>query len=127
LHRFDGANARAWLLRIVRNQSYTWLKQSMGTKWVNIGDEMPDDDLALGHTQTPEFFAIRSQDASLLQQALAQLPLQFREVLILKELEEMAYKDIAIVAEIPLGTVMSRLARARVMLKTELLKLYHHE
>jgi RNA polymerase sigma-70 factor (ECF subfamily) len=127
LHRFAGGNARAWLLAIVRNQSYTWLKQAAGNKWVNIGDEMPENDLALSHAETPELSAIRSQDSTLVQQALAALPPQFREVIVLKELEGMAYKDIATIADIPLGTVMSRLARARIMLKTELVKLYGHE
>lgn len=127
LHRFAGGNARAWLLAIVRNQSYTWLKQSAGYRWVNIGDEIPEDDPALGHAETPEFFVLRSQNMVLVQQALAALPPQFREVIVLKELESMAYKEIAMVADIPLGTVMSRLARARTMLKTELLKLYAHE
>ncbi len=127
MHRFAGGNARAWLLAITRNQSYTWLKQAAGNKWVSIGDEMPEDDLALGHTETPELSAIRSQDTALVRQALAALPPQFREVIVLKELEGMAYKDIATVADIPVGTVMSRLARGRTMLKTELLKLYAHE
>lgn len=127
MNRFTGGNARAWLLAIVRNQSYTWLKQAAGNKWVSIGDEMPEDDLALGHEETPELSAMRSQDKELVQQALAALPPQFREVIVLKELEDMAYKDIAVIADIPLGTVMSRLARARIMLKTELLKLYGHE
>lgn len=127
MHRFAGGNARAWLLAITRNQSYTWLKQSAGKKWVSIGDEIPEDDLALGHTETPELSAMHSQDTALLQQALAALPPQFREVIVLKELEDMAYKDIAVIVNIPLGTVMSRLARGRVMLKTELLKLYGHE
>jgi len=127
MNRFTGGNARAWLLAIVRNQSYTWLKQSAGNKWVNIGDEIAEDDIALGDMETPELTAMRSQDAALLHKALAALLPQFREVIILKELEDMAYKDIATVVDIPLGTVMSRLARARVMLKTELLKLYGHE
>jgi RNA polymerase sigma factor (sigma-70 family) len=122
LHRFVGGNARAWLLAITRNQSYTWLKQAAGHKWVNIGDEMPEDDLALGHMETPELSAIRSQDTALVQQALAALPPQFREVIVLKELEDMSYKEIAGVTEVPIGTVMSRLARGREMLKKELLK-----
>jgi len=127
LHRFAGGNARAWLLAIVRNQSYTWLKASAGNRWIAIGDEMPEDDLALGHTQTPEINAIRTEEAALLQQALTALPPAFREIIVLKELEDMSYKDIAIVTDVPLGTVMSRLARARSMLRTELVKLYRHE
>jgi RNA polymerase sigma factor (sigma-70 family) len=125
LHRFAGGNSRAWLLTIVRNQSYTWLKAAAGSKWVAIGDEMPEDHAALGHEQTPELAAIRSEDHAWLKRALELLPPHFREVIILKEFEDMAYKDIATVADIPLGTVMSRLARARAALKTELLKLRH--
>lgn len=127
LHRFSGGNARAWFLTIVRNQSYTWLKSSSEHKWIAIGDELSEDHAALGHELTPELAAMQLQNTALLQQALMTLPPQFREILILKELEDMPYKDIAVVAEIPLGTVMSRLARARAMLKTELLKLYRHE
>ncbi|HEU5048227.1 MAG TPA: sigma-70 family RNA polymerase sigma factor [Rickettsiales bacterium] len=127
MHRFTDGNARAWLLAIVRNQSYTWLKQSGVYREVSIGDEIAEDDHILGHMQTPELAAIRNQDAALLHKALAALALPFREVIILKELEEMAYKDISAVIEIPIGTVMSRLARARKMLKTELLKLYSHD
>ena len=125
LHRFSGGNSRAWLLAIVRNQSYTWLKAASGNKWVAIGDEIPEDDRALGHEETPELAAMKSEDSAFLSRALELLLPQFREVIILKELEDMAYKDIATVADIPLGTVMSRLSRARAALKTELLKLRH--
>ena len=115
--RFAGGNARAWLLAIARNQSYSWLKASAGNRWVAIGDDMAEDDLALAHAQTPELYAIRAEDAALLQQALATLPPTFREVIVLKELEDMSYKDIAAIADIPLGTVMSRLARARALFR----------
>lgn len=67
------------------------------------------------------------ENAALLQQALSALPPVFREVIVLKELEDMPYKDIALVVDIPIGTVMSRLARARALLKLELLKLHDHE
>jgi RNA polymerase sigma-70 factor (ECF subfamily) len=83
--------------------------------------------MALSHALTPEIDAIRTEDAALLQQALKALPPVFREVIVLKELEDMPYKDIAKVTDVPLGTVMSRLARARAMLKTEFMKLYRHE
>lgn len=127
LNRFTGGNARAWFMTIVRNQSYTWLKSSEGNKWIAIGEEIAEDDLPLNNEQTPELAAMRSQDSALLQLALTALPLPFREVVVLKELEDMPYKDIAVIMDIPLGTVMSRLARARAMLKMELLKLYRHE
>ncbi|EJM59936.1 MULTISPECIES: sigma-70 family RNA polymerase sigma factor [Pseudomonas] len=127
LHRFADGNAKAWFLTIVRNESYTWLKASAGHHWVAIGDELPEDDKTLSHSQTPELLAIHSENAALIQQALCALPPAFREVIVLKELEDMPYKDIALVVDIPIGTVMSRLARARAMLKLELLKLHDHE
>jgi RNA polymerase sigma-70 factor (ECF subfamily) len=127
LHRFEGGNAKAWLLTIVRNESYNWLRASAGHRWISIGEDISENDSALAHTRTPEIDAIRTEDAALLQQALKALPPVFREVIILKELEDMPYKDIAKVTDVPLGTVMSRLARARAMLKNEFMKLYRHE
>jgi RNA polymerase sigma factor (sigma-70 family) len=127
LHRFSDGNAKAWFLTIVRNESYNWLKASAGNRWVAIGDELSEDDLALSHSQTPELYAMHAEDAALVQQALRTLPPAYREVIVLKELEDMPYKDIAKVVDIPLGTVMSRLARARTLLKLELLKLQNHE
>ncbi|RON09030.1 RNA polymerase subunit sigma [Pseudomonas brassicacearum] len=127
LHRFADGNARAWFLTIVRNESYNWLKGSTGHRWVAIDDEISQDNLALSHSQTPELLAMQAEDATRIQQALRALPPVFREMIVLKELEDMPYKDIAKVVDIPLGTVMSRLARARAMLKLELLKLQGHE
>ncbi|MEO6675906.1 MAG: sigma factor-like helix-turn-helix DNA-binding protein, partial [Pseudomonas sp.] len=98
-----------------------------GHRWIAIGDDLSDDDPALSHSQTPELLAIHTENGVLIQQALSALPPAFREVIILKELEDMPYKDIALVVDIPIGTVMSRLARARGMLKLELLKLHDHE
>ena len=127
MQRFADGNAKAWFLTIVRNESYTWLKASAGRHWVAIGDELSEEDAALGHGQTPELLAIHTENAALIQQALCALPPAFREVIVLKELEDLPYKDIALVVDIPIGTVMSRLARARAMLKLELLKLHDHE
>lgn len=125
--RFVGGNAKAWFLTIVRNESYTWLKATAGRHWVAFADDVAQDQGASSHDQTPELLAIHTENAALVQQALCALPPAFREVIVLKELEDMPYKDIALVVDIPLGTVMSRLARARAMLKLELLKLYDHE
>ena len=126
IHRFMDGNARAWFLSIVRNQSYNWLKSPMGRHGIAIGDEIEEDDLALSHDQTPEKEAIRHQDIAHVKRALTTLPPLFREVLVLKEMEDFSYKDIAIIMDIPVGTVMSRLARARTMLKTEIMKQYGH-
>jgi RNA polymerase sigma-70 factor (ECF subfamily) len=127
LQRFADGNAKAWFLTIVRNESYTWLKASAGRRWVAFDDDISDEEAALSHSQTPELLAIHTENAALIQQALCALPPVYREVIVLKELEDMPYKDIALVVDIPIGTVMSRLARGRAMLKLELLKLHDHE
>jgi len=122
--QFVGDNARAWFLTIVSNQCYTWLKQP-GRHYVDIDDEAvmhEQDRLALSHAETPEKLAAKMQDAAAMHHALEALPVAFREVIILKELEELSYKEIAAVMGVPIGTVMSRLARGREMLKKELLK-----
>lgn len=119
-HQFTGGNARAWLLKIVRNQSYDWLKAHAGQKWIDIDDETAltePDKMMLSHTHTPEKLAAALQDAKILHRALDAMPAAFREILILKEIEGFSYKEIAGIADIPIGTVMSRLARGRDMLK----------
>ncbi|CAD5202202.1 sigma-70 family RNA polymerase sigma factor [Pseudomonas sp. FEN] len=126
-HRFIDGNAKAWFLTIVRNESYNWLKASMGRRWVAIDEEWLEDDPALADVRTPESQIIRAQEAEQVRRALLALAPVFREVIVLKELEDMPYKDIAKIVDIPLGTVMSRLARARAMLKRELLKLHPYE
>ncbi|KIH85905.1 sigma-70 family RNA polymerase sigma factor [Pseudomonas batumici] len=126
-HRFVDGNAKAWFLTIVRNESYNWLKASAGRRWVVIDDEYLQGEPALTDVCTPEAQVIRAQEAEQVRLALLALAPVFREVIVLKELEDMPYKDIAKVVDIPLGTVMSRLARARAMLKSELLKLYPYE
>jgi RNA polymerase sigma-70 factor (ECF subfamily) len=116
--RFRGGDARAWLLTIVRNVCYTHLRQIRREPAVEEFDEASH-----GPVETPgELLAIawRETKGEQLQQALERLPAEFREVLVLHELEGLAYKEIAAVAEIPLGTVMSRLARARRKLGVEL-------
>jgi len=126
-HRFVDGNAKAWFLTIVRNESYNWLKASAGRRWVVIDDEYLQGEPALTDVCTPETQLIRAQEAEQVRLALLALAPVFREVIVLKELEDMPYKDIAKIVDIPLGTVMSRLARARAMLKGELLKLYPYE
>ena len=126
-HQFAGGNARAWLLKIVRNQCYTWLKTQSGKKWVDIDDDdalNEEDKLALSHVHTPEKLVAAMQDAQILHRALDTLPEGFREVLVLKEMEGFSYKEIADVTGVPIGTVMSRLARGREMFKKALLSMY---
>jgi RNA polymerase sigma-70 factor (ECF subfamily) len=123
IESFDGDNGRAWLLAIVRNTFYTWLEKNRADK-CNI--EFDEEALA-SHGYDMQVVE-RDQNYSIdhrLQQedsrrwvnrALALLPAEFREVIVLRELEELAYKEIAKVAGVPVGTVMSRLSRARNLL-----------
>jgi len=108
---FHGEDGRAWLLGIVRNTSYTWMQQNRSAQLnTPLDDELHEvrsDDM------TPEALLLQKADAQMLRQAVEELPVEFREVLVLRELNEMSYKQIAVVADLPLGTVMSRLARAR--------------
>ena len=113
---FRGGNSRSWLLTIVRNTAYTWLKQNRPQAVVSLGDEELNDieDVA-GLTSHSNMF--HHADRDVLRAALEALPAEFREVLVLRELEGLSYKEIADVADAPIGTVMSRLARARKQLQ----------
>ena len=115
---FLGTDARPWLLTIVRNTCYTWLKRNKPNKLDTVFEEdihsVQDDGF------NPETLLQKSSDSRLLRQALEELPLEFREALIMRELEGLSYREIAEVAGIPLGTVMSRLARARKQLQQRL-------
>jgi RNA polymerase sigma factor (sigma-70 family) len=115
---FHGADSRAWLLAIVRNTCYTWLRQNRAHELSAPFDEEIHNDRC--EELNPETLMQRSVEGQLLQQALADLPLEFREVMVLRELEGLSYKEIANIANIPIGTVMSRLARARRRLQQRL-------
>lgn len=110
------SDARAWFLTIVRHAFYDWCGR-------NRPAEIAHDDGTAIETAVdpaavdPEYAALRSAEAKVLADAVAELPLAFREVLILREMEELSYKEIARIADIPIGTVMSRLARARALLQ----------
>ena len=111
-----GADARPWFLTIVRHAFYDSCKSNRPAELVaddGTAIEEATDEAAID----PEQAAQRSAESRLLADAAARLPLAFREVLILRELEDLSYKEIARVADIPIGTVMSRLARARDWLK----------
>jgi RNA polymerase sigma-70 factor (ECF subfamily) len=121
LNGFRGGNSRSWLLTIVRNTAYTWLKQNRPQTLVSVSDEEwldIEDPTAL----TSHASALHNADRDVLRAALEELPVEFREVLILRELEGLSYKEIADVADAPIGTVMSRLARARKQLQDYLAK-----
>ena len=108
---FHGEDGRAWLLEIVRNTSYTWMQRNRSPELNMPLDDEPRE--VEGDDLNPEELLLQKAAAQTLRQAVEELPLEFREVLVLRELDEMSYKQIAAVADIPLGTVMSRLARAR--------------
>jgi RNA polymerase sigma-70 factor (ECF subfamily) len=115
---FDGLrspDARAWLLAIVRNTGYTWLQKNRPAEIIAIDDAGA---LAADIDETsPEVILLQSANRKLVNQALEDLPVGFREVLVMRELEDLSYKEIADIAAIPIGTVMSRLARGRGMLR----------
>lgn len=111
-----GNDARAWFLAIVRNAFYDWLRRNRPAEVVHE-DENAIEDVVDPAAVDPEQAAIRSAETRALSDAVAALPLQYREVLVLRELEELSYREIARVADVPIGTVMSRLARARALLR----------
>lgn len=115
---FHGGDGRAWLLAIVRNVYYSLVGRSPAPELTTVFDEemhsLPSDDF------NPEKRALRRAESRQLQEAIEELPREAREVLVLRELEDLSYKEIAEIVEVPLGTVMSRLARARAALKTRL-------
>ena len=115
---FRGGNARTWLLKIVRNTCYTWLHQNRAQQVTDPFDEQANTDVT--ESQNPETLLLRKADGQLLNQALEELPMAFREVLVLLEVEGLSYKEIAEMLGIPIGTVMSRLARARQRLRKSL-------
>jgi len=112
---FHGSNGRAWLLTIVRNTSYTLLKKNRAVDLTTTFDE---EIHASGYESvSPATILEHSEDAELIRQAMDELPAEFREILALRHQEGLSYKEIADIAQIPPGTVMSRLARARAKLK----------
>jgi RNA polymerase sigma factor (sigma-70 family) len=113
---FRGEDARAWLLSIVRNTFYTWHQQNRGHAADTTEFEEDMHSLETGtaeHDDSPEAMLIRSQSQKRVHKALQSLRLEYREVVVLRELEELSYKEIAAIVGIPMGTVMSRLGRAR--------------
>jgi len=119
-----GDDARPWLLGIVRNACYTWLHDNgTGREQVEFDEQRDSQEQlagAAGHDNNPERLLLQKLESARVNAAIEKLPLVFREVLILRELEEMSYEEIALVAGIPAGTVMSRLARARGLLRAAL-------
>jgi RNA polymerase sigma-70 factor (ECF subfamily) len=114
-------SARPWLLQIVRHTCYSWLKTNRPEGRVFFDEpEEAWHDLADTAASEPPAVAIRKAEREQINAAIAGLPVAYREVFVLRELEELSYDDIARIAEIPVGTVMSRLARARALMRTAL-------
>jgi RNA polymerase sigma factor (sigma-70 family) len=123
IRTFGAVNARAWSLAIVRNTAFSWLAKNKPKKVVYMNDlsaaeqqELEYEGLHGTRIETPEEIALFKADAEEVQKALAQLPAQFREVIVLREINQMNYRDIAEITNVPIGTVMSRLFRGRQLL-----------
>jgi RNA polymerase sigma-70 factor, ECF subfamily len=111
------SNLKSWLSTIMRNIWFNQLRQQRAAKLV----EMDGDDCAIDITETgkdPYAFCLSRREQEQVRAAIQQLPLEFREVILLREFEELSYKEIATILDCPAGTVMSRLARARSRLRT---------
>jgi len=115
--RFRGGNARAWLLTIVRNTCYSNFRARRGQATTAFEEETHTPDAQHG---TPEDVALNDELARDVHAAIAALPSEYREAIVLREMEGLSYKDIADVAGVPIGTVMSRLSRARAQLQQAL-------
>jgi RNA polymerase sigma factor (sigma-70 family) len=117
IREFAGGSPRSWLLTIVRNTAYSWLRKNRPTAVTTVEDleaveaahAKPSDP----NSETPEAALIAKVDAEQLRAAIAALPMPFRETLVLRDIEGLDYREIAEATEVPIGTVMSRLARAR--------------
>ena len=128
---FRGEDARTWLLKIVRNTFYTQWRRARGRDESTAFDEelhsLNDGDesfpMAAGANDDPESVLTRTQDIKLLDRALAEIPTEYREALVLREIEDLSYKQIASAIDVPIGTVMSRLARGRRLLLQEFRRL----
>jgi RNA polymerase sigma-70 factor (ECF subfamily) len=116
--RFRGENARAWILMIVRNTAYTWLKRHHAYPDPIAFDEKVHR-LPTEESLPESFYEERSHQ---LREALARLPVESREILVLRDIEGWSYKELASALHLPLGTVMSRLNRARLQLREEIAK-----
>ncbi len=115
---FKGTNARGWLLQIVRNTAYASLKLNRGTVMISVHDgeeaTLPE---FVDTADDPETALMRKRDRQEIHRLLSELPVEFREIVVLREIEELPYKEIAHITDTPIGTVMSRLWRGRRLLE----------
>ena len=108
---FQGGDGRAWLLTVVRNTYLSWLRRTKGDKFMTSFDEQAHPS---GREEAnPESMLVRDSKLDSLRECVEALPLEYREVVVMRELEEMSYREISDVAGVPIGTVMSRLSRGR--------------
>ena len=115
---FRGGNSRSWLLSIVRNACLDWFEKNRKSEFsATFDDELH---AIADETGGPETHLLLKADRAMVRHAIAELPVEFREIIVLREMEDLSYKEISDVAGIPIGTVMSRLARARKMLQQSL-------
>ena len=120
---FGAVNARAWSLTIVRNTAYSWMTKNRSKAVVFTDDlgvaeqqQIEQESPQGTRVETPEEIALFKADAEDVQRALAKLPEQFREVIVLREVNQLNYRDISEITNVPIGTVMSRLSRGRQLL-----------
>ena len=116
---FSGENPKAWLLTILRNTCFSWLAKNRPADLAPLDDAVSES-IALadeGGPQTPERAYLVADDRGRLDRLIAGLPAEFREVIVLREQEELSYREISEITAVPVGTVMSRLARARLRLR----------
>ena len=124
---FKGGDARPWLLRIVRNTYYTWIQRNRVTETMTPFEE--EEEIHISDAPNPEMLLLKETDKQLVRRALRKLPTEFLEVIVLREFEELSYKQIADTVQVPVGTVMSRLARARgrlaqIILEPDVMRLF---
>lgn len=116
-HGLRGEHARPWLLQIVRNTCWSWLEQNRPADVVPLDDDEGWHEMPAPAADEPQAQAARKAERARMDWALSRLPAAYREVIVLRELEDLSYRDIARIADIPVGTVMSRLARGRDQLR----------
>ena len=114
---FRGGDSRAWLLKIVRNTCYSWVKKNRPTEFTEFDETVHSSEVPEKDAETK---LVLHENSECVRKALEALPVRFREVLVLREVEELSYKEISDVTGVPLGTVMSSLSRARQRLREEL-------
>lgn len=118
---FRGDNARGWLLQIVRHTCFTWLRENRSPELMTIDDDDESfPELQAPAADEPQAAVERRFERAELDRAIAALPIAFREVFVLRELEDLSYVEISRIADIPIGTVMSRLARGRALMRRAL-------